>query len=514
MQQTQIIILDFGSQYTQLLARRIREQNVLAEVVDFNITKADLDNYPNLKGIILSGGPASVYEQDAYTVDKEILEAGYPVLGVCYGLQLITHLFGGTVEAATKQEFGKAQLIIDDATNLLFAEIPNHKNVWMSHADHLTVIPKDFYQIAHSENSIAAIKHQTQEIYGIQFHAEVTHSEFGAEMLNNFVFKIAQAQKDWYMATFIEKAIADIKTKVGTDKVILGLSGGVDSSVAATLISKAIGKQLTCIFVDTGLLRKNEGSQVMETYTKNFDMNIKMVDASELFYKNLRGISEPEAKRKMIGKLFIDVFTEEARKMSRDAKWLAQGTIYPDVIESSKQGHSSKTIKSHHNVGGLPEDLGFELLEPIRDLFKDEVRKVGRELGIPDKMIDRHPFPGPGLGIRVIGEVTKEKCDILREVDDIFISALHEANLYTQVQQAHVVLLPVKTVGVMGDNRTYEYVAALRSVDTVDFMTATATHLPWDFIDNVVNKIINEVKHVNRIVYDVTSKPPGTIEWE
>ncbi|AUF83497.1 glutamine-hydrolyzing GMP synthase [Mesoplasma syrphidae] len=514
MQQTQIIILDYGSQYTQLLARRIREQNVLAEVVDFNLTKADLLKYPNLKGIILSGGPASVYEENAYMVDKEILEAGYPVLGVCYGLQLITHLFGGTVEAATKQEFGKAQLVIDDLSNILFDNVPNSKNVWMSHADHLTTIPNDFYQIAHSDNSIAAIKHKNQNIYGIQFHAEVTHSEFGAEILNNFIFKIAKAKKDWYMSTFIEKAIAQIKEKIGNDKVILGLSGGVDSSVAATLVSKAIGKQLTCIFVDTGLLRKNEALQVMDTYAKNFDMNIKMVDASELFYKNLRGISEPETKRKMIGKLFIDVFTEEARKMSRDAKWLAQGTIYPDVIESSKEGHSSKTIKSHHNVGGLPEDLGFELLEPIRDLFKDEVRKVGRELGIPDKMIDRHPFPGPGLGIRVIGEVTKEKCDILREVDDIFISALHEADLYTKVQQAHVVLLPVKTVGVMGDNRTYEFVAALRSVDTVDFMTATASHLPWDFIDKVVNKIINEVKHVNRIVYDVTSKPPGTIEWE
>ncbi|WP_031543150.1 glutamine-hydrolyzing GMP synthase [Mesoplasma photuris] len=514
MKQTQIIILDFGSQYTQLLARRIREQNVLAEVVDFSIKPEELKQYPNLKGIILSGGPASVYENDAYTIDRGLLETKLPILGVCYGLQLITHLFGGTVELSEKQEFGKSKLFIDDLNCKLFIDVPNDKNVWMSHADHITKLPENFIQVAHSENSIAAIKHSDKEIYGIQFHAETTHSEYGAQMLANFLFEVCQANKDWYVKAFIEKAITDIKEKVDNQKVILGLSGGVDSSVAATLISKAIGKQLTCIFVDTGLLRKNEGQQVMETYTKNFDMNIKMVDSSELFYENLKGITEPESKRKMIGKLFIDVFTDEARKMSKDAKFLAQGTIYPDVIESSKQGHTSKTIKSHHNVGGLPEDLGFELLEPLRDLFKDEVRQVGRELGIPDIMIDRHPFPGPGLGIRVIGEVTKEKCDILREVDDIFIKALHEEGLYTKVQQAHVVLLPVKTVGVMGDNRTYEYLAALRSVDTVDFMTATASHLPWDFLDRVVNKIINEVKHVNRIVYDVTSKPPGTIEWE
>ncbi|WP_026389523.1 glutamine-hydrolyzing GMP synthase [[Acholeplasma] multilocale] len=514
MEQTQIIILDFGSQYTQLLARRIREQNVLAEVIDFTITKEGLKQYPNLKGIILSGGPASVYEDQAYTVNKEIFEAGVPVLGVCYGLQLITHLFGGVVESADKQEFGKAKLFLDDTTNKLFKDVPDQKDVWMSHADHITKLPVDFKQIAHSDNSIAAIKHETKEIYGIQYHAEVTHSEFGAQMLNNFVFDICGSTKDWFMSKFIDNAIEKIKTQVGADKVILGLSGGVDSSVAATLISKAIGKQLTCIFVDTGLLRKNEGQQVMDTYTQNFDMNIIKIDAADLFYSNLKGVEEPEAKRKLIGKLFIDVFTEEARKLSKDAKWLAQGTIYPDVIESSKQGHTSKTIKSHHNVGGLPEDLGFELLEPLRDLFKDEVRKVGRELGIPDIMIDRHPFPGPGLGIRVIGEVTKEKCDILRDADDIFITALHEAGLYTQVSQAHVVLLPVKTVGVMGDNRTYEYVAALRCVNTIDFMTATATHLPWDFLDGVVNKIINEVKNVNRIVYDITSKPPGTIEWE
>ncbi|ATZ18480.1 GMP synthase [Williamsoniiplasma somnilux] len=515
MKQTQIVILDFGSQYTQLLARRIREMNVLAEVIGFHHTKAELQaKYPNLKGIILSGGPASVYEEENYTIDPNLLDGQIPVLGICYGLQLITHLHNGKVEPAAKQEFGKAQLFLDVPSNKLFKNVPDGKLVWMSHADHISVLPKNYIQTAHSDNSVAAIKHNEFEIYGIQFHAETTHSEFGEQMIKNFVFDIVQAQKDWYINKFIDSAIAEIKNKVGNDKVILGLSGGVDSSVAATLISKAIGKQLICIFVDTGLLRQNEGLQVMETYTKNFDMKIKMVDASAKFYKALKGIEEPETKRKLIGKLFIDVFTEEARKLSGDAKWLAQGTIYPDVIESSKEGHVSKTIKSHHNVGGLPEDLGFELLEPLRDLFKDEVRNVGRELGIPSLMIDRHPFPGPGLGIRVIGEVTKEKCDILRKADAIFINALRENNLYNKVSQAHVVLLPIKTVGVMGDNRTYEFVVGLRAVNTIDFMTATSSHLPWEFLDSVVNKIINEVKGVNRVVYDITSKPPGTIEWE
>lgn len=509
---TQIVILDYGSQYTQLLARRIRELNVYAEVISFKTTAADLKKYPNLKGIILSGGPSSVYAQDAYSIDQEIFKLNLPILGVCYGMQLITEIFGGKVELANSQEFGKAILHIAQQNKLL-ADVPNDSQVWMSHADHLTEMPKDFIQLACSDNSVAAIANLDKNIYGIQFHAEVTQSQYGIQMLENFCFKIANCSKDWTMKEFIAEKIAEIKATVGNEQVILGLSGGVDSSVAAVLIAKAVGKQLTCIFVNTGLLRKNEAENVMSTYAQAFDINIKLVNAQEQFYQALKGVSDPEAKRKIIGHNFIEVFNEEAKKLN-NAKFLAQGTIYPDVIESSSEGHSSQTIKSHHNVGGLPEELNFTLLEPLRNLFKDEVRKVGKELGIPEAMINRHPFPGPGLGIRVIGEVTKEKCDILREVDDIFIKQLIKADLYNKTSQAFVTLLPTKTVGVMGDNRTYDYVVALRCVNTIDFMTASATHLPWEFLEAVVNEIINKVEKVNRVVYDVTSKPPGTIEWE
>lgn len=510
---TQVIILDYGSQYTQLLARRIRELNVYAEVVSFKTTANDLKKYSNLKGIILSGGPSSVYAQDAYNIDQEIFNLNLPILGVCYGMQLITEMFGGKVELANSQEFGKAILHLEKLENKLFDNVKNDSQVWMSHADHLTEMPKDFIKLAQSDNSIAAIANLDKNIYGIQFHAEVTQSEYGMQMIENFLFKIANCAKDWTMQEFIKEKIQEIKTTVGSEQVILGLSGGVDSSVAAVLLAKAIGKQLTCIFVDTGLLRKNEAETVMNVYAKAFDINIKLVDAKDQFYNALQGISEPEEKRKIIGHNFIAVFNQQAQQLN-NAKFLAQGTIYPDVIESSSEEHSSKTIKSHHNVGGLPEDLKFTLLEPLRNLFKDEVRKVGHELGIPDEMINRHPFPGPGLGIRVIGEVTKEKCDILREVDDIFIKKLITADLYNQTSQAFVTLLPVKTVGVMGDNRTYDYVVALRCVNTIDFMTATTTHLPWNFLEEVVNEIINKVNKVNRVVYDITSKPPGTIEWE
>lgn len=510
---TQVIILDYGSQYTQLLARRIRELNVYAEVVSFKTTANDLKKYSNLKGIILSGGPSSVYAQDAYNIDQEIFNLNLPILGVCYGMQLITEMFGGKVELANSQEFGKAILHLENLENKLFDNVKNDSQVWMSHADHLTEMPKDFVKLAQSDNSIAAIANLDKNIYGIQFHAEVTQSEYGMQMIENFLFKIANCAKDWTMQEFIKEKIQEIKTTVGSEQVILGLSGGVDSSVAAVLLAKAIGKQLTCIFVDTGLLRKNEAETVMNVYAKAFDINIKLVDAKDQFYNALQGISEPEEKRKIIGHNFIAVFNQQAQQLN-NAKFLAQGTIYPDVIESSSEEHSSKTIKSHHNVGGLPEDLKFTLLEPLRNLFKDEVRKVGHELGIPDEMINRHPFPGPGLGIRVIGEVTKEKCDILREVDDIFIKKLIKADLYNQTSQAFVTLLPVKTVGVMGDNRTYDYVVALRCVNTIDFMTATTTHLPWNFLEEVVNEIINKVNKVNRVVYDITSKPPGTIEWE
>ncbi|AOG60769.1 GMP synthase [Spiroplasma helicoides] len=513
MNNTQIIILDYGSQYTQLLSRRVRELGVFSEVINFNIKAEEVKKYKNLKGIILSGGPSSVYLNDAYSIDKAIFDLNIPILGVCYGMQLIAETFGGKVELADTQEFGKAVLYLDKKENKLFKNVDDKKQVWMSHADHLTKMPDNFEKIAHSDSSIAAIANSDKSIYGVQFHCEVTHSEQGTQMLENFVFGICFAVKDWNMDKFIEQKIEEIKTTVQKDDVILGLSGGVDSSVAAALISKSIGKKLTCIFVDTGLLRKDEAKKVMETYTKQFDMNIKLVDASERFYKALEGVKDPEDKRKIIGKNFVDVFNEQA-KIMKGAKFLAQGTIYPDVIESSSKDHSSKTIKSHHNVGGLPQDLKFTLLEPLRTLFKDEVREVGRKLGLSDLVVNRHPFPGPGLGVRIINEVTKEKADILREVDDIFINKLLEHNLYDKVSQAFATILPVKTVGVMGDNRTYDYVVALRSVNTIDFMTATATHLPWEFLDEVTNLIINKVKGVNRVVYDITSKPPGTIEWE
>lgn len=514
MKQTQIIILDYGSQYTQLLARRIREQSVLAEVVRHDLTVAEMkEKYPNLKGIIFSGGPASVYEKDAYLVDQEIFNSDWPILGVCYGLQLITHLHGGKIEQAQKQEFGQSQLWIDGGKDNLFANIPDQKLVWMSHADHITQLPNDFIQLAHSDHSISAIKHQSKPIYGIQFHTEVTHSEYGVEILNNFLFKICAAEKDWYLQEFIQNQIQEIKNKVGDETVILGLSGGVDSSVAATLINRAIGHQLTAIFVDTGLLRLNEAEQVMKNYQDHFDLKIKKIDASQEFYQALKGVKDPEAKRKIIGKLFIDVFTREAKKFNQ-AKFLAQGTIYPDVIESATDTKTAKVIKSHHNVGGLPKDLNFELLEPLRNLFKDEVREVGRQLGMPEKLINRHPFPGPGLGVRILEEVTQEKADILRQADAIFISMLEEKGLYNQVSQAFVTLLPVKSVGVMGDNRTYEYVCAIRSVNTIDFMTAVISRFDWDFLENVASRIVNEVKGINRVTYDLTSKPPGTIEWE
>ena len=512
MKNGSIVILDFGSQYNQLIARRVREMGVYAEVVPFH---EDIDKILERKpkGIILSGGPASVYAKGAPTLDKRIFDANIPILGLCYGMQLITHLHGGEVERADKQEFGKASLKLDKKDSLIFKNIPDNTIVWMSHADHVNKMAEGFEIIAHTDSSIAAIENRDKKIYAFQYHPEVTHSEHGFEMLKNFVFEIAGAKKNWSMENYIETTVKEIKEKVGDKKVILGLSGGVDSSVAAMLINKAIGKQLTCIFVDTGLLRKNEAKYVMDIYAQNFDMNIKCINAEERFLSKLKGVEDPEEKRKIIGKEFIEVFNEEASKL-KDAEFLAQGTIYPDVIESVSVKGPSVTIKSHHNVGGLPEDLNFKLLEPLRELFKDEVRKVGRELGIPNYMVDRHPFPGPGLGIRILGEVTKEKADILREADDIFIEELRKEGLYSKVSQAFVVLLPVKSVGVMGDERTYEYTAVLRSANTIDFMTATWSRLPYEFLEKVSNRILNEVKGINRLTYDISSKPPATIEWE
>ena len=512
MKKNSIVILDFGSQYNQLIARRVREMGVYAEVVPYF---EDLEKIKarEPKGIILSGGPASVYLEGAPTLDREIFELGIPILGICYGMQLTQHLLGGEVEKAEKQEFGKAEVFIDDVNSPFFFGVPNHTQVWMSHGDHVTKVAPGFKQIAHTESSIATLVNEEKKIYNVQFHPEVTHSVDGHQMLRNFVFEVCECEENWSMGNYIETAVKHIKETVGDKKVILALSGGVDSSVAAVLIHRAIGDQLNCFFVDTGLMRKNEAEKVMNTYGEHYKMNIECIEAEARFLTKLAGVSDPEKKRKIIGHEFIEIFDEQKKKF-KDADFLAQGTIYPDVIESQSVKGPSATIKSHHNVGGLPEEMEFELLEPLRELFKDEVRNVGRELGIPDHMIDRHPFPGPGLGIRILGEVTKEKADILREADDIFIEELRNEELYDEVSQAFVVLLPVKSVGVMGDERTYEYTAVLRSANTTDFMTATWSHLPYEFLGRVSNRIINEVKGINRLTYDISSKPPATIEWE
>ncbi len=512
MKQNSIVILDFGSQYNQLIARRVREMGVYAEVVPYF---EDLEKIKarNPKGIILSGGPASVYLEGAPTVDKAMFDLDIPILGICYGMQLTQHLLGGEVAKADKQEFGKAEVIIDDKKSPFFFGIEDNTQVWMSHGDHVTKIAPGFEKIAHTDSSIATLYNAERNIYNVQFHPEVTHSVDGHQMLRNFVFDVCKCEENWSMGNYIEQTVKEIRETVGDKKVILALSGGVDSSVAAVLIHKAIGDQLSCFFVDTGLMRKDEAKKVMKTYGEHYHMNIESVDAEDRFLNKLKGVSDPETKRKIIGHEFIEIFDEQKQKM-KDADFLAQGTIYPDVIESQSVKGPSATIKSHHNVCGLPEEMEFKLLETLRELFKDEVRKVGRELGIPDHMIDRHPFPGPGLGIRILGEVDKEKADILREADDIFISELRAANLYQEVSQAFVVLLPVKSVGVMGDERTYEYTAVLRSADTIDFMTATWSHLPYEFLGRVSNRIINEVKGINRLAYDISSKPPATIEFE
>lgn len=506
-----IIVLDFGSQYNQLIARRIREFGVYSEIVPFS---KDLSYFmdKSIKGIILSGGPNSVYDKDAPHINTDIFELGIPILGICYGMQLTQYLYGGKVSPSNKREYGKSTLsLIEDS--VLTKGVKNDSIVWMSHGDHVDELAKGFVEIGNTESCVAIAAHRNKEIYNLQFHPEVTHTTFGKTILKNFALDICKAKGTWNLDDYIEKSIQKIKDEVGDNQVILGLSGGVDSSVAATLIHRAIGNQLTCIFVDTGLLRKNEGNKVMNLYKDNFNMNVVRVNAKEQFMSKLKGIKDPEQKRKIIGSEFIKVF-EAAKSEYKNAKYLAQGTIYPDVIESVSVNGPSQTIKSHHNVGGLPGDLDFKLLEPLRELFKDEVRKVGLALGIPKEMIMRHPFPGPGLGIRIIEEISEEKVRILQEADDIFIEELIKEGFYDEVSQAFVVLLPVKSVGVMGDKRTYEYVSAIRSVNTIDFMTATFSRLSFDFLDKVASRIINEVKGINRVVYDITSKPPGTIEWE
>jgi GMP synthase (glutamine-hydrolysing) len=508
-----ILILDFGSQFTQLIARRIREQQVYCEIHPFNVELSDFDENPPV-GIVLSGGPMSVNDSGSPHLNLHIYDWNVPVLGICYGLQLIAHsIIPGSVEKASKREFGRAKLTID-LKNDLFKGLRDESVVWMSHGDHLKELPPDFCIIAHTENApIAAVKHINKPVFGVQFHPEVVHTEDGKVIIENFVRTICGCLGEWTADSFIESSIQEIRDNVGTDKVICGLSGGVDSTVTAVLLHEAIGDQLLCVFVDNGLLRKDEFATVMELYQRDLHLPVKGVDASDLFLDRLKDISDPEHKRKIIGNTFIDVF-EQTISTEKGFKFLAQGTLYPDVIESVSFKGPSATIKSHHNVGGLPEKMNLSLIEPMRELFKDEVRAVGRKLGIPDHFIDRHPFPGPGLGIRVISDLTREKLDLLREADDIFIRELHKCDLYKETWQAFVVLLPVQSVGVMGDERTYEFTAGLRAVTSVDGMTADWAHLPYEFLAHVSNRIINEVRGINRVVYDISSKPPATIEWE
>ena len=508
-----ILILDFGSQYTQLIARRIRELHVYCEIhpfdVDLNQFKA---NQPN--GIVLSGGPKSVYDPDAPELNMKIFEWEIPVLGICYGLQSLTHAIEpGSVERAEKREFGRAHLKVDKNDDLLKG-FPQDSIAWMSHGDHIKQLPEEYEIIAHTDNaSVAAVRAKNRPVFGVQFHPEVVHTEEGNLLFENFVKKICRCKGTWTPSSFIESEIKAIQKKVGNQKVLCGLSGGVDSTVVATLMHRAIGEQLLCVFVDNGLLRKNEFQKVINTYTDTLQLPVKGVDASDLFLKRLEGVSDPEKKRIIIGNTFIDVFDDVISK-ENDFKYLAQGTLYPDVIESVSFKGPSATIKSHHNVGGLPEKMKLDLIEPVRELFKDEVRSVGRELGIPEHFIGRHPFPGPGLGIRVIGKLSRDRLDLLREADAIFIQLLKEYGLYDKVWQALAALLPVRSVGVMGDERTYEHTIALRAVTSIDGMTADWAHLPYDFLSEVSNKIINEVRGINRVVYDISSKPPSTIEWE
>ncbi len=508
-EQELILVLDFGSQYNQLITRRIREMGVYSELHDHEISIEEIKKM-NPKGIILSGGPNSVYEEGSFTVDPEIFNLAVPVMGICYGMQLMTKLLGGSVERANEREYGKA--VIKAKTHSLFTKLPEEQTVWMSHSDKVINLPEGFNVIAHSPScKYAAIENPERNLYGVQFHPEVRHSEYGNDLLRNFIREICKCTGEWTMENFIEIEIEKIREKVGDRKVICAMSGGVDSSVVAVLIHKAIGDQLTCIFVDHGLLRKGEGDMVMKQFGEGFNMNIIRVDAKERFMSKLAGVSDPEQKRKIIGNEFVYLFDEEAAKL-KDADFLAQGTLYTDIIESGTK--TAQTIKSHHNVGGLPEDMQFELIEPVNTLFKDEVRALGIELGIPEHLVWRQPFPGPGLGIRVLGEITEEKLEIVRESDAILREVIAEEGLERDIWQYFTVLPDIRSVGVMGDYRTYDYTVGVRAVTSIDGMTSDFARIDWEVLQKVSSRIVNEVDHVNRVVYDITSKPPSTIEWE
>ena len=510
----QIVILDFGSQYTQVIARRIRECSVYSTILRYDTPAAEIARL-NPRGIILSGGPSSVYAKDAPLPDKAIFKLGLPILGVCYGVQIFAHFLGGKVEKGPKREYGKGTLTVIDKACALFKHVPDQLQVWNSHGDKITRLPKDFVVVGTTDNSdYAAIEHATKKLFGIQFHPEVVHTPKGKEIISNFVHGICHCGKSWTMRSYLDQSVAEIRAQVGKEKVILGLSGGVDSSVAAALLHRAIGDQLTCIFVNNGLLRAREAEVVQEVFGRNFKLKLQYEDASALFLRKLKKVTDPEKKRKVIGKTFIDVF-QAATKRAGKAKFLAQGTLDPDVIESVPiDGNPASMIKSHHNVGGLPKNMKFALVEPLKCLFKDEVRQLGLELGLPKEIVFRQPFPGPGLAVRILGEVSESKCSILRNADAIVVEEMKASGLYYKTWQTFAVLLPVRSVGVQGDERTYDFTIALRAVESQDGMTADWVRLPYDLLEKISLRITNEVKGVNRVVFDLTSKPPGTIEWE